>query len=517
MRLDLLSVALRERDPWEATDLGIALWRRHFASILRPWLGLSLPVLVLVAAFAFGIGQPWLAWLLLWWLKPWFDRVPLYVLSRAVFGTVPGTRQVLRARELYAPGLGAWLSWRRLHPARALLLPVDLLEGVTGARRAARGSVLLRAVGAQAFGLIATCAALEFACLFSLISVGLLFVPTEFLSESARALRATLFVAPPAWAQLLLLGLWWLSVSLIEPIYVAAGFGLYLHRRTQLVAWDVDLVFSRLAARARELTAAAASLLAVALLCGSLAWSPAAGAAPAPERPCVAPCRPPPTITPAQLLGDSARAPAPAFERALDRAYADPALARERKFTHWVLRTPRDKVPEQEAPPPWLKALVWLLSAIAEYGLWILAALLLLLLLWRLPRWLPWVRAQLREETPLPQLHEQSVAEPVPLPDDVPAAVSALWREGRQRDALALLYRASVVRLAERLGTDFPPGATEADCLRRARRLDDAAARESFGEVVRTWQRAAYARQYPDAEGLAALLAAWSQRFPVAA
>jgi hypothetical protein len=110
-----------------------------------------------------------------------------------------------------------------------------------------------------------------------------------------------------------------------------------------------------------------------------------------------------------------------------------------------------------------------------------------------------------------------ALAEPAVLPDDVPAAVSALWREGRQRDALALLYRASVVRLAQRLGTEFPPGATEADCLRRARRLDDAAARDNFSEVVRTWQRAAYARQYPDAEGFAALLAAWSQRFPVAA
>jgi len=35
---------------------------------------------------------------------------------------------VLRSRELYSPGLFAWLSWRRLHPARSLLLPIDLLE-----------------------------------------------------------------------------------------------------------------------------------------------------------------------------------------------------------------------------------------------------------------------------------------------------------------------------------------------------------------------------------------------------
>jgi hypothetical protein len=89
MRLELLSVALRPRDPWEAMDLGVALWRRHFGAILRPWLGLSLPVFVLAAALAWSIDALWLLGLLMWWLKPWFDRVPIYVLSRAVFGSVP--------------------------------------------------------------------------------------------------------------------------------------------------------------------------------------------------------------------------------------------------------------------------------------------------------------------------------------------------------------------------------------------------------------------------------------------
>ena len=125
---------------------------------------------------------------------------------------------------------------------------------------------------------------------------------------------------------------------------------------------------------------------------------------------------------------------------------------------------------------------------------------------------------QLREEQALPEVHEQALPDAgQPLPDDIPSAVTALWQAGSERDALALLYRASVVRLAERLDTAFPPGATEADCLRRARRLDDAEARASFGDVVRTWQRAAYARQFPDAVAFAALLSGWSQRFPVRA
>jgi hypothetical protein len=510
MRLELLSVTLRQRDPWEATDLGIALWRRHFVAIMKAWLGLSLPVLALLAGLFWALDSLWVASLLMWWLKPCFDRIVLYVLSRAVFGSMPSTRQALRAPELLRPGLLAWLTWRRLHPARSLLLPVDLLEGVGGARRAARASVLLRAVGVQSIGLICAFAAIEFACLLSLLTVGLLFVPTEFLSESARALWSTMLQAPPRWAQLLVLLLWWMSVSLVEPAYVAAGFGLYLHRRTQLEAWDLELVFRRLATRMRALASAAAALLPVALLCAGLAFS-------APAAADVPPKKSPPTLTPAQLLGESARAPDPKFARALDQAYRDPSLARTRKFTHWVLRTPRDRAQEKTPVPGWLKAIGWVVSAMAEYGLWFLAGLLLLFVLWRLPRWLPWVRRQLREEEALPEVHEEALPEHLPLPDDVPAAVDALWRGGRQRDALALLYRAGVERLADRLQLAFPPGATEADCLRRARRLTDEAARASFADLVRTWQRAAYARQFPDDEAFAALVAGWAQRFPVAA
>ena len=35
-------------------------------------------------------------------------------------------------------------------------------------------------------------------------------------------------------------------MSAIEPLYVACGFALYLNRRTQLEAWDIDLAFRRL-------------------------------------------------------------------------------------------------------------------------------------------------------------------------------------------------------------------------------------------------------------------------------
>ena len=157
------------------------------------------------------------------------------------------------------------------------------------------------------------------------------------------------------------------------------------------------------------------------------------------------------------------------------------------------------------------------LGWIGEHVAWLLAGALLLFLLWRLPRWLPWVRRQVRAREPLPPIVSEPLPVHAPMPPDVPAAARALWQAGHVREALALLYRASVLRLAARLDLPFPPGATEADCLRRSRGLADPAARASFQAVLQTWQRAAYAHQFPERAEFEALLAEWSQRFPEAA
>jgi len=324
--------------------------------------------------------------------------------------------------------------------------------------------------------------------------------------------------SPPCGRMRLVLSRWWVPGSRVEPAYVASGFGLYLHRRPQLEAWDVELVFRRLAARARAIAAAAAAFLPAALLCAAFAL--ALASAPALAQSKKKAVKQPP-VTPAALFGDAARPPSKEFERSLDKAFDDPSLKRTQKVTHWELRKFSDKKDDDkkknrddEQAPAWVKAFVLAFGAIGEYGLWFLAGIALLLLLWRLPKWLPWVKAQLRNASELPEIHEEAVVEPEPLPDDIPRVVGALWREGRRRDALALLYRASVERLSARLGTPFPPGATEADCLRRARRLEDEEARGSFTLVVRTWQRAAYARQFPADADFDALVAGWALKFP---
>ena len=106
---------------------------------------------------------------------------------------------------------------------------------------------------------------------------------------------------------------------------------------------------------------------------------------------------------------------------------------------------------------------------------------------------------------------------PEALPDDIATAARRLWREGRPRHALALLYRASVDSMSQRADLVLPPGATEAECLRASRRMPLAEDRQSFARIVRTWQYAAYAERLPGDDEFDALVGELQQRYGWAA
>jgi len=250
MQLSGVTIASRQRSPWEATDLGIALVREHARRIFAAWCLVTLPIFVLVNALGVVIGAPWAALLAMWWLKPLFDRIPLYAISRAVFGNTPGVAEIVRAQFTWGwREIGPWLLWRRLHPGRLLLLSVDLLEGVTGDKRSERVRVLTRGDAGPRNQLVVLGVEFELVLSVALVMTGLMFVPSEFLSAEATNTFQHLFQHPPIWAQLVVNGCVWFGTSLCEPFLVGAGFGLYLNRRVQLEAWDVEHAFRRMAAR----------------------------------------------------------------------------------------------------------------------------------------------------------------------------------------------------------------------------------------------------------------------------
>jgi len=95
VQLERLSVALRPRGGWEALDLGFQMARGWWRPVWGTWLAVYLPA----AAVLHVLFQEtlWIAPLVLWWLKPVFDRFVLHVVSRAVFGAPPTVAEALRA------------------------------------------------------------------------------------------------------------------------------------------------------------------------------------------------------------------------------------------------------------------------------------------------------------------------------------------------------------------------------------------------------------------------------------
>ena len=95
MRLEDVSAVIRPRGQWEAVDLGFALVRRHFPRLLGAWCLTVVPLWLVLLGLSYYIPLGW-SMLAIWWLKPVYDRVPLFILSRSLFGATPTIGEVMR-------------------------------------------------------------------------------------------------------------------------------------------------------------------------------------------------------------------------------------------------------------------------------------------------------------------------------------------------------------------------------------------------------------------------------------
>src|SRR5882672_9596245 len=181
-------------------------------------------------------------------MKPLYDRLVLHVLSRAVFGEMQSTREVLtrRAGEWLGAGLLPYLLFRWWPDmARSFNLPVRQLEGQTGAAGRERRTVLGRRASSYAVWLTVVCLNFELVLYWSLERFTQIFLPAK--AFEGRALT-DIFVTGELFSQTDLLA-YAAAVLLLEPFYVAAGFALYLNRRTLLEGWDVEVALRRIAQR----------------------------------------------------------------------------------------------------------------------------------------------------------------------------------------------------------------------------------------------------------------------------
>lgn len=239
MQVDALAIRLRPRTPYEAADLGTRLCQAGARDIYTCFAYVALPVFAICLATV-EIAT-WLPVLALWWVKPWLDRTVLFVLSRAAFGQRTSIGDVWAAqRQVWWSQLFITLTWRRLSPWRSFTQPIYQLEGLSWSQIRKRVRQIRRRRAAPALLMTFVYNLCETSLTLAVASFFYWFAPTVGSDSGGMLETLGLSIHPLVWP-----GATALVILFLEPFYVASGFAMYLSRRAELEAWDIEQEFRR--------------------------------------------------------------------------------------------------------------------------------------------------------------------------------------------------------------------------------------------------------------------------------
>jgi hypothetical protein len=532
MNLDQVTIEIRPRSPWEAVDLGILMAKRWWWPMMQLWLLVSLPVLIISLCLPSTLW--WLSALLLWWLKPVYERPLLHMLSHAVFNDLPSTRSTLKIFPALAlKQLFSSLTWRRLSFSRSMDLAVLQLEGLSGERRQVRLGILHREDSTPANWISFMGLMLELCLWMGIVSLVWAFIPREINIEWANFF----FDQESSELITLQLAIWYIALGLTAPFYSACGFALYLNRRIKLEAWDIDIAFRRIAnkrsAPKRETANTINSIaLSFALMLGIFAIDA--------QRSVYADDHLPAMETPAASGDDTEYKGELVIDKALGE-YTELNREQTQKSIHEVMeqkefsrkemqRTlkldkPDEDEDDEEESKFWKSLFKFLrnfegfvaAASLLEILLWLAVAALIGFVFYRYRHWLAaqFVRiapTQIPKAKPITLFGMDVTRES--LPEDISGNALSLLQAGDVRAALALLYRASLFHLIH-TGVDIHDGHTERECaeLMRMHFKNNTAAQvrvDYFAQLTQAWQRLAYGHLFPEQEAAQHLCANWN-------
>jgi hypothetical protein len=508
MHLSDATVVIRPRPTWEAMDLGVLLSQHHRRLLMTSWAMVTLPVFALLS-WGFW-DSPSLAVFIFWWLKPAYERLPLYILSKAMFGETPTLKQALQQwPRLLEPQLLASLTWRRLSLHRSFVMPVAQLEGLEGPQRQQRLQVLLQRDAGAARWLTIIGAHLEGTLWIGLMVLFYLLLPQQVALDWSWQSLISAATQDWRWLEHLTNAFYALVLVVWEPIYVACGFSLYLNRRTVLEAWDIELVFRRM--RQRLTSAGAALLIAVILLMPTTHSVWAAEPAMSPDSP--------------RLLAQplTSRASRDGIKMILEQ----PPFKNRETVTRYRFGEdqPSAEARDDGKTPQWLKALLNLLegqrfgalASLIEIVLWGTVIGALGLLIWRYRDWLQAFVSRrppldIKTTRPLPQQAFGLDLKPESLPTDIATSAESLWQT-HPREALGLLYRALLSRLSHDFNIALKAADTEGQILRRVELLQQPALLAYSKNLTGHWQNMAYGHRLPPAQVQQELCNGWRVLF----
>jgi hypothetical protein len=306
-------------------------------------------------------------------------------------------------------------------------------------------------------------------------------------------------------------------ITFIHPFYISANFALYINRRTQLEAWDLELDFRKLAMRLGSLSHYAASLLIIVFISGTfLTFTSAVSYADEAQESLATSSE---DIEPTEFLANNRR-PANDSKTVIKETTLTKNLNDQQTITYWVKKkTPKIKKEKGDFSfADFLEPFAKLIGFIIEFGLWVLLGIGVLLAIYFRDSWLHLFnlkKKQKIEEYEAPEVMFGMDVRPDSLPDDIIGEARKLWQDNKNRESLSLLYRGALVRLINQESIKLQNSYTEGDVLDHAKSHLDAN-KLSFLEILtRHWKLIAYAHRIPLDEEINKLFELWPLEFAV--
>ena len=483
MKLEKVTAEIRPRGRWESIDLGCALVRENYGKVMAAWFTTVVPIwLIIIACCQFwpwAEGRPWVAGFLCIWLLPIFDRVPLFVVSRRLFGENSTWIELLRALPgMFCRRLFMSLLLGPFAIGRGLAQPVMELEGLKGKAYRERVNLLSRNGGegasqASFIGLILVLCTIV-SLLFVFLGVVGLFgdsiVLEEFWVDYVLSSNADFMPVPYVWV---LVALTLASITLIEPFYVGAGFAMYINSRTITEGWDIELAFKRMNDRVSGILQQTGKSLLV------------------------------PVVLMLSLFS------------ALDTTLASNSRLDEvMQHEDFVVHSEIVDVPASQSGGNYGADSAGMFGAFAQLFFWLVIVAVVVGIIWLTVRNRHIFSVNRSKGVGDKKSPVRSVMgmefDPQSLPEDVVAAARQAWDARDHQLALSLLYRGSLSWLLNEAELSISESDTELDCVQRTNSSTQSdEIKLYFSTLTNRWMALAYGKMEPEIDDVSWLFRAW--------